>query len=530
MAKATNSGKGKGTRLKTGIDPIDAAREFIASSRSGTADKTQGVGDMYMNIPANTGWGSTSLVNGGDYVPYRISLDYLKLLHIYRGSWIARAVVDTIPEDMLKAFPTLVMDTTPEDITDFNRVVAKTHTLQKVIEACKWGRLFGGCLAIMILSGEDQRDLMKPLVIEDVQPDTYRGLIVVDRWSGCSPSSELVSNIDDPANYGLPAYYEVTTEVNQTFRVHHSRVLRFTGRDLPLFEKQIQTYWGMSELEAVIEELRRRDYSAAGIADLIGRAHVLIMKEPMLAQMLAGVNMTQQQYVDYANRMAAVSQSISTNGILAIGTDANSEVYNQTYSFGGLSEIYETFMLDIAGACGIPVSRLYGRSITGLGQSGEGDLQVYYDTIDQKRNHELRPVFDKLIPVICMSVFGEVPDDLDYNFPPIRTMNAKERAQLSKDLTEPLATIYNLGAFGKKTLLRELQSSSSETGMFTNITDEMIAAASDDPEPNPMDMPTGDDDPFGDGEPGGKSKTGTDAGAKDADLGLLKRLLAKLSG
>jgi phage-related protein (TIGR01555 family) len=498
-------------RKNKGIDPKNAARAFL--SQTGTP-QASGAKDMYANPVANIGFGSTSQVNGGYYVPYRISLDYQELLHIYRGSWIARAVVDTIPQDMLKAFPTLTCELSTGDISDFDLVVQTTHTLQKMVEAAKWGRLFGGCIAIIILAGEDQKDLTKPLELDDVQPDSYRGLIVVDRWSGCSPSSELVSDINNPADYGLPMYYDVTTEVQATFRVHYTRVLRFTGRDLPLFERQIQTYWTMSELEAILEELRRRDFTASGIADLVSRAHVLVMKEPMLAQIISGLNLTQQQTVDYANRMSAVSQSISTNGILAIGADGgeNSEVYPMSYSFGGLSDIYQTFMLDIAGACGIPVSRLYGRSITGLGQSGEGDLQVYYDTIDQKRNHELRPLFDKLIPIILMSTLGEVPEDLDYNFAPIRTMNAKERADLAKNTIDPLIQLYNTGKFSPKWFLQEIKGMSDDTGIGTYITEKDINAASDEP-----DTMAGMPDGPGGGE-GGESQSGTPpTGGPDED-------------
>ena len=117
---------------------------------------------------------------------------------------------------------------------------------------------------------------------------------MVDRWSGVSPSSQLISDLDNPSEYGLPEFYDVTTEVNQNFRVHHSRCLRFTGRDLPLFERQIQTYWGMSEVECMLEDLKRRDFAAAGIADLISRANVMVVQNEMMAQLLSGVGLTQQ--------------------------------------------------------------------------------------------------------------------------------------------------------------------------------------------------------------------------------------------
>lgn len=429
--------------------------------------------DVYSNPAANIGFGTTDATNAGMEIPYRISLDYLQLLYMYRGSWIVRAVVDTIPEDMLKEFPTLETEQKPEDIADFDKMVADTMTLQKLIESLKWGRLFGGALAIMIIKG--QNNLAEPLDLDDVELDSYRGLIVVDRWSGVSPSAELISNIDNPAEYGLPKSYQVTTEVNQNFSVHHSRILRFTGRDLPLFEKQIQNYWGMSEVEAVFQELQRRNFITAGISNLVSRAHVMVMREPMLAQMLSGVGLSQQMYVDYVNRLRAVSQSITTNGILALSE--NGELQAQTYSFGGLSEIEQNSMMNISGACGIPVSKLFQRTVTGLGQTGEGDLQNYYDSIDQKRKRELRPIFDKLIPVMCMSQWGEVPDDLDYRFPPVRTVNDKERFDLAQTQTEPIFAAYNAGLIDQQTALRELKQGSDTTGVFTNITDEQIEKA-----------------------------------------------------
>ena len=441
------------------------------------APQRNAAADMYANPWANTGFGSSSQANGGIYIPYRISLDYQQLLNMYRGSWIVRAVVDTIPEDMLKDFPELITEATPEDITEFNKVLQSTRTLQKLVEGMKWGRLFGGAIAIIILKGDN--DLSKPLIIEDVEPDTYRGMIVVDRWSGVSPGNVLISDLDNPAEYGLPEFYDVTTEVNQNFRVHHSRVLRFTGRDLPLFERQIQTYWGMSEVECMLEDLKRRDFAAAGIADLISRANVMVVQNDMLAQLLSGVGLTQQQLNDYILRVQAVSQAISTNGLLALGKDE--QMFSNSYSFSGLSDIYQMLMLDVTGASGIPFSKFYGRTPTGLGQSGEGDQQNYDNLIDQKRTRELRPLLDKLIPTICMSVWGEVPEDLDYQFSPIRSISPKEKADIATAMTEPVLAAYNAGAFGLKTLLRELKGTSGLTGIFSNITDEMIAKATDEP-------------------------------------------------
>jgi len=440
------------------------------------APQLRGAADMYSNPAANVGWGTTSLANGGRHVPFRISLDYQKLVFMYRGSWIIRSVVDTKPQDQLKAFPTLTSQVTPEEIAAFDKVIADTATLQKYIEGRKWGRLFGGALGIIILKGHN--DLAQPLALEDVDVDSYRGMIVVDRWSGMSPSSELIKDLDNPSEYGLPVYYDVYTEAGQNLRVHHSRCLRFVGRDLPLFEKQIETYWGMSEIECILDELNRYDYGMAAVADLISRANVFAMQNPMLAQMLSGVGLTQQQLNDYLQRVAAVSETITTNGLLVLGE--NEELFTHTCSFSGLSDVMRMQIMCLCGASGYPVSRLFGETQTGLNSSNEGDLQAYYDNADQERNQKDRPLMDKLIPIICMSTWGRVPDDLDYNFCPIRSMTAKEKAELGKTQSDGITGLFNAGIIGRQTALRELQTASKVTELGTNITDEMIEEADDD--------------------------------------------------
>ena len=52
-----------------------------------------------------------------------------------------------------------------------------------------------------------------------------------------------------------------------------------------------------------------------------------------------------------------------------------------SYSFTGLSDIYESFMMDMAGAAEIPATKLFGRSPQGFNSTGESDLRNYYDMI-----------------------------------------------------------------------------------------------------------------------------------------------------
>ena len=144
-------------------------------------------------------------------------------------------------------------------------------------------------------------------------------------------------------------------------------------------------------------------------------------------------------------------------------------------------------MLDVAGAAEIPVTKLFGRSPAGMNATGESDMNNYYDSISQKQSTYLEPVLDKLFPIIAMSTWGYIPDDLDYTFNPVDTMTNKDRIDMADKGGEAIGKQYDRGLISQKTALKELRQQSETTGVFSNITDEDIANAKAEVEqPDPM--------------------------------------------
>ena len=83
-------------------------------------------------------------------------------------------------------------------------------------------------------------NLSEPLSLAKMVPGDFCGLLILDRWNGVNPSLEVIDDIASP-DYGLPKYYNITdTTTDETVRVHHSRVLRFIGDDLPYWESQME--------------------------------------------------------------------------------------------------------------------------------------------------------------------------------------------------------------------------------------------------------------------------------------------------
>jgi phage-related protein (TIGR01555 family) len=444
-----------------------------ASALQSDSETVRSIMDSYSNLQARLGYGSGNQASAGSYPLTRITNNYMLMLSVYRSQPIVRRIIDCMAEDMLKDFPTISSEITPEKIDQFEKAIKKTSTLEGLRTALKWGRLFGGAVGLICIKGA--KNLSEPLVLDEIEPGSYMGIYALDRWSGVTPGSELISDVSNPKEFGLPTMY-VCTMNSAVVNVHHSRLLRFTGRELPLWERQSEMYWGLSEVELVWDSLQKFNYASWNIVSLITRAQIFSITEPELASMMSGLGMSNQSYSRYVARMKALSDSMNAQGLMVLGKDGT--LNQHTFSFGGLADIMEKQMMNLASDAGYPFEVLYGRQ-SGLGSNGESGLQVYYDSIEQKRTRELNPQMDKLIPIICMSTYGEVPDDIDYIWSPVRTMSNKERSELADKTSAAIVNLYNADLITKKEARMDLKQASGDNGLCSPITDESIEATPD---------------------------------------------------
>ena len=371
----------------------------------------------------------------------------------------------------------------------------RTQLIKKIQEGLCWGRLYGGAIGIMLIKGQGSPEqLAMPLALEEMVPGDFKGLMILDRWNGVSPSSELVDDISDP-EYGLPDAYIVTDPVDGAMtRVHHTRCIRFVGNNLPFWERQAELYWGASVIESVFDELKKRDNVSWNIAQLTFLANLRVLKMNDIGQTLAATD--PQSQAELYRTLTAQNWLASNMGIQIM--DAADGFETHQYTFGGLADCYQQFIMDVSGAAEIPVTKLFGRSPSGLNATGESDLQNYYDMIGEKQESILRPILNKLLPPFMVSMFGAVPDDLDFDFNPVSEPSDKERMELAKTGTDNVVAALNAGMISKRTGLQELKQQSERTGVWTNITDEDIEKAPDEIEDPGEMMPPGMD--FGGGE------------------------------
>lgn len=425
--------------------------------------------DAFSNPGANTGFGQTNLINTTQYPLTRLSQDWSTLTSLYRSSWIVQRVCSVMPEDCMTDLWISSSDITDEERGDLDFTIKKTKIRRQIIEALKWARLYGGAAAIMMVDGQDE-DLSKPLKIDEIEQGAFRGLFVVDRWSGIFPSDELVKSRKNP-DYGLPKYYDVRDELGQTaYRVHHSRVLRFIGTAMPYYEALAEQSWGTSAIEAMFDDLVRHDNVLHNIAALTFKANLNVYEIEDLDQMFASAGAHAQR------RMYQMLESMnileSNLGIRLI--NKGDSVQQLQYGFSGLPEVLDGAMLDVAGSTAIPAARLFGREPSGMNSSGEADIKNYRDTLRQQRAEHLLPVLEKLCPVVCMSSIGRVPDDAEFSLPDLMDMGLADKEDVVDKRESTMERLFQLGILPADAVLEAVRQAQTEMGLKTTITDDMI--------------------------------------------------------
>lgn len=459
-----------------------------------TADIAKGIEnrDTFQNAATRSGLGQPNHSSATSYPLTRLTQNYGLMTSLYRNNWIVRRVIDTIPKDMVKHWVQYNCDLEPDQLD----LIAKTERITRIKRQLKrglsQGRLYGGAAGLMIIDGQDDQ-LEIPLELDSIMPGDFKGLIIKDRCYGVSPGNEFVKDIASP-DFGLPEYYEFTNSNDPsgmlTKKVHHSRVLRFIGDELPYIEEASSNYWGASKIEAIYEELVKMDNSSWNIVGQLFLANLRVLKLKSFDQMVAATSVLQQQRT--LSMVEAMNQLMNNNSIQVLGLEE--ELTNVTASLAGQSDILEIWMMNICGATGIPFPKLYGRSPGGLSSTGEGDEKNYAEMISQEQELVLDPVMDKLAPVLAMSTWGMVPDDFDYTW---NQTNSTSEEELSKIITSRTTAIFgatNGGIISQKTALMELKALPDECGLFSNITDEDIAKADDEVIKPELETLAGEDD------------------------------------
>jgi hypothetical protein len=461
-----------------------AGREMVSSS-----PKAFRTDDSFQNFMAAVGVGQplSNQSAAGHYSQDYISRNRAQMDAVYRTSWVCGVAVDSVAEDMTKRGIEITNSADPAQLEELHSTWRDMHLWDQVCDTIKWGRLYGGAIGVLLIDGQNMNTPLRP---ETVGRGAFKGVYPLDRWTAQPVLSNPVREYGP--DFGKPMFYQIMADNNVLGNtlVHYSRVIRIDGVDLPYYQRFAENLWGQSVLERLWDRLLAFDSTTQGAAQLVYKAHLRTYSVDGLREIIAAGGPARQGLVaqiDFTRLMQ------SNEGITLM--DAKDKFEAHTYTFSGLDTVLLQFAQQLSGALQIPLTRLFGQSPAGLNSTGESDMRNYYDGIMQQQERRLRAPLGRMLHLTWRSIFGQdVPPGTNFNFRPLWVMSDEQKATIGNTVTQAVVQAESNGVIDRATALKELRQSSHITGLYTNITDEDIEEAENEPPPVPEGMEPDEDE------------------------------------
>lgn len=423
--------------------------------------------DGFESFAANLGLGQDNLLGKSGYAPGAYSTrNPVELEDMYRTSWVVGRMVEVVAEDMVRGGVDIQSELEPGKVDELLRAMKATGIPGRLADAIKWGRLYGGALAVMLIKGDA---LEEPLAIETIGKGDFTGLFVLDRHQ-VSPSTETITELGPLLGY--PEFYTINQPTLSGERVHHSRCIRFIGVDLPHNQRVQEQFWGASVVERAYDRILALDSATHGSANLLYKSFLRVVRVNRLREILASGGKPEQALL---KMFTMIRQLQSNEGITLL--DKEDEFATHGYSFAGVYDALQAFAEQISGATGIPLVRLMGQSPKGF-STGESDLRIYYDTIATQQEDDLRPGLNTLFPVLARSLWEEaLPDGFSFDFRSLYLPTELEKSQIATADAQGIAGLHGAAIITTAQALAELRDAGRVTGRFSSITDVAIASA-----------------------------------------------------
>ncbi len=359
------------------------------------------------------------------------TVDPLELINAYRGSWMARKIVDIPALDSCRNWR--AWQASQDQIELIEAEEKRLNVRGKVLEARKKARLFGGA-AVYADFGDDAS---KPLNVERVAKGGVRFLTVF------TPRQLIPGDLDtDPMSefYGTPKEFTIAGGTTGQVHIHPSRLTIFVGNERPDRDITSSAFgWGDSVLLAVMSAVKQAEAAAANINSLIYEANVDVVSIEGLAEILKT-----QGGEDKVRELLRMNLDAKSN-LRALVLDAKNTYARKAVSFASLPDLMDRFDQHAAGAADIPMTRFMGMSPGGMNSTGESDLRNYYDRVSAGQTLEMTPAMMRFDEALIRSATGTRDAAIHYDWNPLWQLSEKEKADIFKTKSDAARAIAGNG-------------------------------------------------------------------------------------
>lgn len=322
----------------------------------------------------------------------------------------------------------------PEIADEIRNYDKEFDLIRNLYDFIYMGKIFGIRIVIFIIDSDDPEFYFKPFNPDGIKPGSYKGMTQIDPyWMTPELGPEAAG---DPAS---KYFYEPTWWRANAKRFHRSHLIIYRTCEVPDILKPTYFYGGIPLPQQIYErvyEAERMANEATQLA-LTKRSTVVHID---LAQAIAN-----QAAIE--NKMQTWATYRDNYGVKLLGEKEVAEQFDTSLS--DLDSVIMTQYQIVAGAAGVPATKLLSTQPKGFNATGEFDEANYHEMLSSLQKNNLTPLIERHHLILMRSEIapnnGIEPFDTTVKWNPLDEATAIEKAEVEKTKAETDAILINAG-------------------------------------------------------------------------------------
>lgn len=366
-----------------------------------------------------------------------ITLQRPLLASMYLENGLLQVLVDLPVEEAFRGEFKIISDD-ELDHKDIAKLLAwfySDEVLGRFKSALKWSRLFGGAGLIINTpqSKTEQFDLSK------VKQGGFLEFYDCDRWelNIVNDSGNLLDQFVSVGKGNIFNYYGHI--------IDGSHVLLMNGIRPPSYLRGLFSGWGVSVGESIVRSLNNYLKNQNVSYELVDEAKIDVYSISKYNTMLMSPKGEEQ----VLRHLDMVQTTKNYQG--AIVHDTTDGYDQKQISFSGLSDLARESRIQVASDIRIPVSKLFGISISNLNSSEEADIDNYINMVETTIRTPCKGLVNKVLRIGCQHLFGFIPEVLDFEYPSLKQTTEKESIEIKAGKMNMIIGLQQAGIITSRT-------------------------------------------------------------------------------
>lgn len=355
----------------------------------------------------------------------------IELATMYLEDGIAATIAEAHPQTALAEDIKIYGDEDGAILKEMNAI----GFTEAVVEAGIWSRLFGGAAIMTLYDG----------VTPFYKPPKESEKVIGYRAYSCTDF--VLSNNDFVTDKTSRYYNEIENfklrlENGNEINVHASRLTILRNKKAPRILSGLsfnQLFFGCSSVKEVDDALKNLGASMGGVSNMMTENGLKVFSLTGLSDMLQ----RKDGFTKLQQRMDAVNLYLS--GWKSLFQDEKDKFSMVSHNFGGVDGIIRLMFVVTCAKSRIPMSMLFGQSITGLSGTNEGDMKIFNMDVSRWRTKVLYRPMCNIITEYC-NRNGKKKDLVEFSFAPLGMLTGTEYANAKKTQADTCEKLFNMGA------------------------------------------------------------------------------------